>query len=100
VRRVAVRLAAGHPLMAEALEEAHRGARAQIAAVFPRELARAGRSKATVLDELDVLLSWAVWETLRSLQACSVDRSRKIVTELLTAVLAPHQAPPLKSRKR
>jgi len=100
VRRVAVRLASAHPVMAETLNEAYRGARAQLAAVFAPELKRAGRSRAAVLEELDLLLSWGSWDTLRSQQNCSVDRARKLVTELVTGVLSPHQAPPPKGRKR
>jgi len=68
--------------------------------VFAAELNRAGRSKATVLDEIDLVLSWPAWDTLRSRQGCSVDRSRKLVTELVTAVLAPFEAPAPKRRKR
>jgi AcrR family transcriptional regulator len=100
VRRVAVRLAAGHPVMAETLGEAYRGARAQVSAVFADELSRAGRSKPAVLDEIDLVLSWPAWDTLRTRQGCSVDRSRKLVTELVTAVLTPFEAPAAKRRKR
>jgi AcrR family transcriptional regulator len=98
VRRVAVRLAAGHPSLAEQMNEALRAARAQIAAVFAAELGRSGRAKPTVLDQLDLILSWAAWETLRTSQGCSADRARKLVTELLTAVLTPFEAP--KGRRR
>lgn len=100
VRRVAVRLASVHPLMAETLNEAYRAARVQVGAVFAPELKRAGRSKATVLDQLDLALSWPAWDTLRARQGASADRARKIVTELVTAVLLPYQAPPPKGRKR
>jgi AcrR family transcriptional regulator len=98
VRRVGVRLAAGHKTMAEQIGEANRAARGQSAAVFAPELARAGRGKATLLDELDLVLSWAAWENLRTIQGCSVDRARKLVTELLTVALAPYAAP--KGRRR
>ncbi|MGA8679825.1 MAG: TetR/AcrR family transcriptional regulator [Acidimicrobiales bacterium] len=100
VRRVAVRFAATHPVMAESLKEAYRGARAQISSVFTPELARAGRSRSNLLDEVDLVLSWPTWETLRSQQGASVDRARKLVTELLTVMLTPYQAPPARSRRR
>jgi len=98
VRRVGVRLAAAHTTMAEQLAEANRAARAQAAAVFAPELARAGRAKATLIDQLDLVLSWAAWENLRKAQGCSVDRARKLVTELLAVTLAPYAAP--KGRRR
>jgi AcrR family transcriptional regulator len=98
IRRMALRLVAGHPSLAEQMNEAYRAARLQIGAVFAPELSRAGRAKATVLDELDLLLGWAAWDTLRTNQGCSPDRARKLVTELVTAVLAPYEAP--KGRRR
>jgi AcrR family transcriptional regulator len=98
VRRVALRLVAGHASLGEQMNEAYRAARLQIGAVFAPELGRAGRAKATVLDELDLLLGWAAWDTLRTNQGCSPDRARKLVTELVTAVLTPYEAP--KGRRR
>jgi len=92
VRRVAALLAVSHPVMAETLSEAFRASREQISAVFGPELGRAGRAKGVLLDELDLVLSWPSWESLRARQGCSVDRSRKIVSALLTAVLSPHEA--------
>jgi AcrR family transcriptional regulator len=98
VRRMAVRLAARHATLADQMSEAYKAARAQIATVFAPELGRAGRAKATVLDQLDLILSWATWETLRTSQGCSPERARKLVTGLLTAVLTPYDAP--KGRRR
>ena len=71
-----------------------------ISSVFTPELARAGRSRSNLLDEVDLVLSWPTWETLRSQQGASVDRARKLVTELLTVMLTPYQAPPATSRRR
>jgi AcrR family transcriptional regulator len=98
VRRMAMRLVARHATLADQMDEAYRAARAQAAAVFAPELRRAGRAKASVLDELDLILAWSTWETLRTNQHCSPERSRKIVAELLTAVLTPYEAP--KGRRR
>lgn len=90
VRRIAARLAAAHPVMAEVLNEAYRQSRRQVTAAFAPELSRSGHAKAAVLDEIDLIASWPVWDTLRTRQGCSVDRTRKIVSELLTSVLAPY----------
>jgi AcrR family transcriptional regulator len=98
VRRMAVRLAARHATLADQMKDAYKAARDQVAAVFAPELGRAGRAKATVLDELDLVLSWATWDTLRTIQGCSPDRARKLVTELLTVVLTRYEAP--KGRRR
>lgn len=89
VRRVAVRLASGHNVLAVQLSEANRAARAQVAAVFEPELRRAGSARSTVLDEIDLVTSWSSWDALRSTQAVSPERARKVVAELLTAVLQP-----------
>jgi AcrR family transcriptional regulator len=93
VRRMAVRLVVRHKVLADQMNEAYQAGRMQVAAVFAPELARAGRRRATVLDELDLVSSWMVWETLRTTQGCSADRARKLVTELFTAVLAPYAGP-------
>ena len=34
-----------------------------------------------MLDALDLALSWATWDTLRTNQECSVDRARKVIVE-------------------
>ncbi|MGD0084064.1 MAG: hypothetical protein ABSD78_12825 [Acidimicrobiales bacterium] len=98
VRRIAVRLATRHQTLANQVGEANRAARLQAAAVFAPELVRAGRAKSTLLDELDLILSWAAWDNLRGAQACSIERARKLVTELLTVALTPYAAP--KGRRR
>lgn len=98
VRRVAVHLAARHATLADQMSEAYKSARAQVAATFAPELGRAGSAKGTLLDELDLILSWATWEQLRTIQRCSPERARKLVTGLLTAALTPYEAP--KSRRR
>lgn len=90
VRRVAVRLAPGHEVLKDQIAQAQRAARTQAAAVFESELARAGSSRSIVLDQIDLILGWAAWDELRSNQGASVERARRIVTELGTAVLKPY----------
>jgi len=90
VRRVAVRLATHHDVVASSIEEAHQAARAQLADTFQPELRQvSGARKRDLLDELDVVTSWETWEVLRQRQGCSVDRARKIVTDMMSVQLSP-----------
>ena len=98
VRRFAVRVVAGNKTLADSIGESNQAARDQIADVFGPELARAGRSKASVLDELDLILSWAVWDTLRSDHSYSADKARKLIGEMIAGVLAPLAPAPSKRR--
>jgi hypothetical protein len=41
-----------------------------------------------MLDALDLASSWSSWDALRTLQSCSVPRTRRVVTEVLTDLLA------------
>ena len=89
VRRVAIYLSKTHPLVVEQLAEAYAKARAQVADVFAPELSRLdAKRRSVMLDALDVATSWSSWDTLRTLQGCSVPLTRKIVTEVLTDLLA------------
>jgi AcrR family transcriptional regulator len=90
VRRVAVRLASAHDVLAAGIEEAHQAAREQLAETFQSELRQVtGARRRDLLDELDLVTSWEAWEGLRIRQGCSVDRSRKITTDLLSMLLSP-----------
>jgi len=89
VRRVAIHLSHTHPLLVEQLGQAYAAARAQVADVFAPELSRVdARRRQVLLDALDLAASWASWDSLRTVQDCSVPRARQIMTELLTDVLA------------
>jgi TetR/AcrR family transcriptional regulator of autoinduction and epiphytic fitness len=98
VRRFAVRVVAGNKTLADSIGESNQAARDQIADVFGSELARAGRSKASVLDELDLILSWAVWDTLRTDHSYSADKARKLIGEMIAGALAPLAPAPSKRR--
>ncbi|MGH9295708.1 MAG: hypothetical protein ACRD0B_10290, partial [Acidimicrobiales bacterium] len=90
VRRVAVRLAAAHEVVAEQIEESHLAARAQLSEVFGRELRRLPAARRSLLlDELDLATDWSTWETLRSVQGCGPGRARRLVAEIMAAVLRP-----------
>ncbi len=89
VRRVAIHLSHTHPVVVEQLAQAYAAARDQVEAVFAPELSRLDpRRRSLVLDALDVATSWSSWEALRSLQGCSAERARRVVTEILTDLLA------------
>ena len=89
VRRVAIHLSHTHPLLVEQLADAYALARTQVAEVFAPELSRLdAKSRPLMLDTLDLAASWASWDNLRTVQACSVPRARLVITELLTDLLA------------
>lgn len=89
VRRVAIYLSQTHSLVVEQLAEGYATARAQVADVFAPELSRLDpRRRSLMIDALDLAASWASWDALRTIQGCSVPRTRKIVTEVLTDLLA------------
>jgi AcrR family transcriptional regulator len=89
VRRVAIYLSQTHPLVVEQLAEAYATARAQVVDVFAPELSRLdARRRSLMVDALDLAASWASWDSLRTVQGCSVPRTRRIVAEMLSDLLA------------
>lgn len=90
VRRAALRAIDRDPSLGRLLDEANRAARIQLSDIFAPELARAGREKNLLLDELELLMSFSSWETLRRQMGGSAERSRRILTALLTGVLSPY----------
>ncbi|MHB1987196.1 MAG: TetR/AcrR family transcriptional regulator [Acidimicrobiales bacterium] len=90
VRRVAMRLSTLHSSLSQAVAEATRAGRQQLADVFEPELTNAGKNKTLVLDEIELVAGWPAWETLRRHQECSPERTRYAVTDLMTAILGPY----------
>jgi AcrR family transcriptional regulator len=89
VRRVAIHLSHTHPLLVEQLAQAYAAARAQVADVFAPELSRVdARRRLVLLDALDLAASWASWDSLRTVQDCSVPRTRQLMAEMLTDLIA------------
>jgi len=89
VRRVAIYLSHTQPVLLAQLAQSHAAARAQIADVFAPELSRLDRRRRLLmLDALDLAASWSSWEALRTTQGCSTERTRLVITEAMTALLA------------
>jgi AcrR family transcriptional regulator len=89
VRRVAIYLSQTHPLVVEQLAHVYATARTQVADIFAPELSRLdAKRRSLMLDALDLASSWSSWDSLRTVQGCSVPRARKIVTEVMTDLLA------------
>jgi TetR/AcrR family transcriptional regulator of autoinduction and epiphytic fitness len=62
--------------------------RQQLTGVFEPELSALSRTnRAEVLDLLDLHTSWETWERLRTWQGLSIERSRQLVTGLVTQAL-------------
>jgi AcrR family transcriptional regulator len=92
VRRVASRIVTENAVLTQAMEEANRTARAQLADVFAPELQRAGRTKNQLLDQLDLVTSWPSWEYLRAEQHVGPDKARRVISDLMTGILSPYAA--------
>jgi AcrR family transcriptional regulator len=90
VRRVAVRLAEAHDSVHRVVSEANRAGRTQLADVFAVELKQAGRERALVLDQLELVTSWSSWDTLRRELQNSPERARKVMSTMMTSALAPY----------
>jgi len=89
VRRVAIHLSYTHPVLVEQLAHAYAAARAQVADIFAPELSRLdAERRPLMLDALDLAASWSSWNNLRTVQDCSVPRTRQVLTEVLTDLLA------------
>ena len=89
VRRVAVHLSHTQPVVVEQLAQSYAAARDQVADVFAPELSRLDpKRRPLLLDALDLTASWSSWDALRTLQGYSVEHARRVVTEMMTALLA------------
>jgi hypothetical protein len=63
--------------------------RAEIETTFAAELTAAGKARAEVLDAVDAVLSWAVWDGLRTGLGRSVEAAEGVVRRTAAALLAP-----------
>ena|ERR1700730_1681980 len=84
VRRAALLSVHESPTIAANLARVDRLLRRQLERAFAPEL---HGTRPEVLDALDALLSWDVWNRLRAAQGCSVARARRALVASVTALL-------------
>jgi AcrR family transcriptional regulator len=89
IRRAAAVHAPFSPGIQARVAAGHQFLRAEVEAVFGRELDTRQRDRAVVLSMLDVSASWTSWELLRTLDGRDVDGAREVLTALLHAILGP-----------
>ncbi|MGQ0805351.1 MAG: TetR/AcrR family transcriptional regulator [Actinomycetota bacterium] len=101
VRRAALLEAHRSPTVRRNLGALSRRLRAQLETLFAPELR--GRTRAQMLDALDLLTSWEAWDRLRTQQGLDVTGARRVlattVTTLLTTAL-PTTPPPTTKETR
>lgn len=89
IRRAAAVHAPFSPGIQARVAAGHQFLRAEVEAVFGRELATDPRDRELVLAMLDVVASWTSWEQLRTLDGHDVARAGEVVAGLLRAILVP-----------
>lgn len=91
VRRAAVRHAPFHAVVRQSLDQLHALLRGQLEAVLSAELAEltelAPEQSRELLESLDVVTSWAAWETLRSDQGLGPGRAAAAVERTISSLL-------------
>jgi len=93
VRRVGDRLVDTSPKIADALQMHHLVLRMQVQELFAGELKAMARGRrATVLDAVDVAVSWETWDQLRRLKELSVADAVRVMNLLVTAALGSGSA--------
>ncbi|HEY8513967.1 MAG TPA: TetR/AcrR family transcriptional regulator [Candidatus Binatia bacterium] len=99
VRRASLRVEPFSKEVSTRLEAARARARAEVERVFAQELdARPAAQRRELAAALGAAASWSVWENLRRHQGLSVERARKVMTLMLTALLSGEAAAPTRRR--
>ena len=100
VRRAALLEAHRSPTVRRNLAALSRRLRDQLEILFASELR--GRTRAQLLDALDLLTSWEAWERLRGQQGLDVAGARRVLTTTITTLLTalPTTALPKTKEKR
>jgi AcrR family transcriptional regulator len=88
VRRAALQMAAGSEQVAGQLADSRVWLRDELEEVFARELARRHLSdRRDLVAAIGMATSWEAWDQLRTVEGCSVVRSRRILERMLTRAL-------------
>ena len=88
VRRAALLLEPFSREVAHGLQRVRGLGQQEVARVFAPELARRrGAARRELATALTVIGSWSTWETLRAHQGLSCERSTKVLTRMLAALL-------------
>jgi TetR/AcrR family transcriptional regulator of autoinduction and epiphytic fitness len=88
VRRAALLLAHRSPTIRRHLTMLGRRLRRQLQELFAPEIgARSPRTRALLVDELDLLTSWDAWDRLRAGQRLDVAGARAVLTDAITTLL-------------
>jgi AcrR family transcriptional regulator len=88
MRRAAVRMASGSELVAGQLADAQGWLRDELEEVFGRELGRRPYAeRRDLVAALGMATSWDAWDLLRTVEGCSVMRSRRILERMITRTI-------------
>lgn len=89
MRRAALRLAPFHAPIRNRLADSNAVLRQHLPRVFAPELERLpAAARRDLLDALEMACGWKAWDALRSDQGLSPERARRIVTRMLSALVA------------
>jgi len=89
MRRAALQFAGVSDLVAEQLANSRQWLRDELEEVFARELGRRpAAERRDILAGVAMSTSWESWNLLRTVEGCSVARTRRIVARLVTRQLA------------
>lgn len=89
MRRAALHAAESSDLVGDQLAEIRGWLREELDTVFERELSRRSPTdRRDLVAALDVSTSWEAWNLLRQVEGCSVPRARRILTQIMSRLLA------------
>lgn len=91
IRRAAIINAWSSVAVTERIAQGHDFLRAELEVAFAPELEAAASERDELLDALDALLSWGMWEQLRGTLALDTEPARALLVRLLRSTLAAYR---------